>query len=141
MERIIFVLSVLILPAFCFFPTVKAEEVMSMSTLVTPQNMNLEECTRLFRMPADKLFYMTIAGINANRFSVDELQSKTGYILFTAVGKQFLASVIKIDNNRSMLKITPADNIYYFQPGIVLNLFKYIDVNSLEPLVKIPARA
>lgn len=139
MERVILIFTILILPVFYFLPSANAEEVMSMSTLVTPHNMNLEDCNKLYRMPSEKLFYMTIAGINANRFSVDELQSKTGYILFTAVGKQFLASVVKIDNNRSMLKITPADNVYYFQPGIVLNLFKYIDVNSLEPLAKIPA--
>ena len=104
---------------------------MSLSTLVTPQRMNLEECNRLFKMPAEKLFYFTIAGINANRFTVDEIQTKTGYILFTAVEKKFLASIIKIDNNRSILKVTPADNIYYFQPGIVLNLFKYIDLNGI----------
>lgn len=139
MERVVIIFTV-IFSLLCFIPRANCEEVMSMSTLVTPQNMNLEDCNKLYKMPPEKLFYMTIAGVNANRFSVDEIQSKTGYILFTAVGKQFLASVIKIDNNRSILKVTPADNVYYFQPGIVLNLFKYIDVNSLEPLVQIPPR-
>ena len=140
MGRIVKIFAIII-GLLCFIQPVKSEEAMSLSTLVTPQRMNLEECNRLFKMPAEKLFYFTIAGINANRFTVDEIQTKTGYILFTAVEKQFLASVIKIDNNRSILKITPADNIYYFQPGIVLNLFKYIDLNSLEPLSQIPARS
>ncbi len=140
MGRIVKIFAIII-GLLCFIQPVKSEEAMSLSTLVTPQRMNLEECNRLFKMPAEKLFYFTIAGINANRFTVDEIQTKTGYILFTAVEKQFLASVIKIDNNRSILKVTPADNIYYFQPGIVLNLFKYIDLNSLEPLSQIPARS
>ena len=139
MEKLILVLFLFIL--FMGNSCALTEEVMSMSTLVTPQKMNFEECNRLYKMPSEKLFYMTIASINANRFTVDEIQSKTGYILFTAVGKQFLASIIKVDNNRSILKLTPADNVYYFQPGIVLNVFKYIDMNSLEPLVQIPPRS
>lgn len=140
MERLIVVLSLVIVLLSISGQTI-GEEVMSMSTLVTPQKMSFEDCNKLYKMPSDKLFYLAISSINANRFTVDEIQSKTGYILFTAVGKQFLASVVKVDNNRSILKLTPADNVYYFQPGIVLNVFKYIDVNSLEPLVQIPSRS
>ena len=139
MGRIVFVFFILCLSSIAF--PAKSAEVMSMSTIVTPQHIDTEQCCKLFKMPAEKLFYMTIAGVNANKFTVDEIQSTTGYILFTAVGKQYLASIVKIDNNRSILKITPADNVYYFQPGIVLNLFKYIDVNSLEPLVQIPEQS
>lgn len=85
-------------------------------------------------MPADKLFYLTMASINANRFSIDEIQSKTGYILFTAVNKQFLASIVKMDSSRTLLKITPTNNVYYFPPGVVLNIFKYVDVNAGSPV-------
>ena len=76
------------------------------------------------------LLYLTIAAINANRFNVDEVQTKSGYILFTAVNKKFLAMVSNVNTNQAMLKITPADNNYYFQPGIVLNMFKYIEINE-----------
>lgn len=131
---LLFVISLFIYP-------VKAAEVMSLSTIVTPQNISIEQCSKMYKMPAEKLFYMTIAGVDANRFTVDEIQSKRGYILFTAVGKQFLATIIKFDNNRSILKVTPADNVYYFQPGIVLNLFKYIDVNSLESVIPLAKRS
>jgi len=140
MERIVFLL-ILIVICLIASPTAKCEEVMSMSTLVTPQNINFEQCNKKFNLPAERLFYLTIASINANKFSVDEVQTKSGYILFTAIGKQYLARIVKLDNNRSLLKVTPANNIYYFQPGIVLNLFKYIDVNSLEPMVQVPRRS
>lgn len=110
---------------------------LSLSTLVTVQNVPFEYCTKIFNTDANSLFYLTIAGVNANRFRVDELQSKTGYILFNAVNKEFLASVIKIDNKHSLLKITPTNNIYYFQPGIVLNLFKYIEINHMEKPVEL----
>lgn len=108
-----------------------------MVNLVTPQNIDFRICTRNYILPAEKLFYMAIASAKENRFNVDEIQSKTGYILFTAAGKQYLASVIKIDNENSQLKITPANNNYFFAPGIVLNFFKYIDLNGATPMVNL----
>ena len=45
------------------------------------------------------------------------MQSKTGYILFNAVNKEFLASIVNVDNKNTMLKITPANNNYYFCTG------------------------
>lgn len=97
--------------------------------LVIPQTVDFNICTKNYSMSAEKLFYLSIASANANRFVIEEIQSKTGYILFTAAGKQYLVSVIKIDDNCTQLKITPTNNDYYFAPGIVLNFFKYIDLN------------
>lgn len=131
MERNLVVLFVMLM--FCI-QYVNAEEI-SMSTLITPQNVDFKTCTRTYIMPADKLFYMAIAAAKENKFAIDEIQSKTGYILFTAAGKQYLASVVKIDNNKTMLKITPTNNNYFFAPGIVLNYFRYIDLNGATPLV------
>ena len=89
----------------------------------------------MYGVDTENLFYLTLASINANRFNIVEIQSKTGYILFSAVGKEFLAKIIKLDESRSILKVTPTNNIYYFQPGIVSNLFKYIELNSsLKPV-------
>lgn len=134
MARII----ILLLTVLLFNLPLKANtDSLSLSTLVTVQNVPFEYCTKIFNTDADSLFYLTIAGINANRFRIDELQSKTGYILFSAVNKEFLASIIKIDNKHSLLKVTPTNNIYYFQPGIVLNLFKYIEINYMEKPVEL----
>lgn len=119
---------------FLCVPFVKAEEQASLTALVTPQNVDFKLCTRTYVMPAEKLFYMAIASAKENKFTVDEIQSKTGYILFTAVGKQYLASVLKVDNTKTMLKITPTNNNYFFAPGIVLNFFRYIDLNGATPL-------
>lgn len=109
----------------------------SLSTLVTVQNVPFEDCTKIFNMDAASLFYLTIAGINANRFKIYEIQSKTGYILFNAVNKDFLASVVKLDSKTSLLRITPTNNVYYFQPGIVLNIFRYIELNNTVRPVEI----
>ncbi len=128
-------LVVLFLMLILCVPCVMAEEQPSVAALVTPQNVDFKLCTRTYVMPAEKLFYMAIASAKENKFTVDEIQSKTGYILFTAVGKQYLASVVKIDNTKTMLKITPTNNNYFFAPGIVLNFFRYIDLNGATPLV------
>ena len=139
MERVIKYILLILRFVFVFsaFP-VKAEEGMSLSTLITPQNINFNTCTRTYILPADKLFYMAIASANANRFEIDEIQSKTGYILFTAVNKQYLASIVEVDSTHSMLKITPTNNNYFFPPGVVLNFFKYIDLYGATPVATLP---
>ncbi len=116
------------------FLPLRAEE-LSNAVLVTPQNVDYKICTRTYVMPAEKMFYMAIASAKANKFEVNEIQSKTGYILFTAAGKQYLASVMKVDSAHTQLKITPVNNNYFFAPGIVLNFFRYIDLNGATPLV------
>ena len=110
-------------------PVMAAAEQMNLSTLITAQNVHFENCYKVFNTDNVSLFYLTIAAINANRFTIDEIQSKSGYILFTAVNKQFLASISNVNTKQGMLRITPADNNYYFQPGIILNIFKYIELN------------
>ncbi len=102
--------------------------------LVTPQNIDFAKCVRTFNFPVEKLFYMSILAINANNFQIEELQSKMGYILFKAANKNFLMSVVKVDPEHSMLKITPADNVYFFPYGIVYNIYKYIELNADEEL-------
>ncbi|MBE7710076.1 MAG: hypothetical protein E7Z93_06490 [Cyanobacteria bacterium SIG32] len=131
------IIKILLISLFLFLPLQVKSEELSLSTLVTVQNVPFEYCTKFFNTDAESLFYLTIASINANRFRIDEIQSKTGYVLFNAVNKEFLASVIKIDNKHSLLKVTPTNNVYYFQPGIVLNLFKYIEINQLEKPVQL----
>ena len=118
-----------------FVPVLAYADGTSLSTLVTVQNVPFEKCTKNYDISAQNLFYLTLASINANRFRIDEIQSKTGYIMFNAVNKEFLASIVSYDENNALLKITPVNNVYYFPPGIVLNLFKYIDVNkSVRPV-------
>ena len=129
MERILRVIISFVIVFSCVLP-VKPVEQMSLSTLITAQNVPYDTCYRVFNMDHVTLLYLTIAGINANRFTVDEVQSKSGYVVFTAVNKQFLAMVSNVNTNQAMLRVTPVDNNYYFQPGIVLNLFKYIEINE-----------
>ncbi|CDE59175.1 unknown [Fusobacterium sp. CAG:439] len=138
MERAIkFLFTFLFVSVLAAVPSY-ADESLPVSTLITPQNVEFKTCTRTYILPAEKLFYMAIASVNANKFQIEEIQSKTGYILFTAVNKQYLASIVSVDSTHSMLKITPTNNNYFFPPGVVLNFFKYIDLYGSTPLVTLP---
>lgn len=135
MERTIkiFIISLFIL----LFSSANAQEEIPVNILVTPQQIDFRTCTRNYILPAEKLFYMAIASANANKFKIEEIQSKTGYILFTVANKQYLASIVKIDSTHSQLKITPTNNNYFFAPGIVSNFFRYIDLNGATPMVEL----
>ena len=130
MERIIVLLMLFL--SFGFMPAMSME--MDLSTLVTSQNVKYQDCNKTFNIDNVTLFHLTISAINTNRFIIDEIQSKSGYILFTAVNKQFLATVLNVNKNQGMLKITPADGNYYFQPGIISNIFKFIEINKNSKL-------
>lgn len=93
------------------------------------QNIMFENCSKIFAVNQEKLFYLTLASISANKFQIEEIASAGGYIIFTANRNKYLAAVAKVDNKNSILKITPCNNVYNFPPGILLNTFKYIDLN------------
>ncbi len=97
--------------------------------LTVPQNIIFEDCTKLFATNKEKLFYLTLASLTANRFLIDEVQTTNGYVIFTVNKNQYLATIAGVDSTNSILKITPCNNIYNFPPGILVNTFKYIDLN------------
>lgn len=133
MERIIkiFITSLLCLSSFGI--TAFTEE-MTPQQLTTPTNVAFTDCTRTYNVSSEKLYFLALNSISANRFETRELQSKMGYILFKAAGREFLVTVAYYSPTKSILKITPANNNYYFAPGIVYNIFKYIDLYLDEPL-------
>lgn len=138
MERII---KVILLFIFLTIGTnVFADEISESSqntSLTTPQVISFENCTQKYEIPVEKLFMLTLSSINANKFTIDEIQSRNGYILFKGANKQFLASVHRVDGNSSILKIVPANNNYYFPPGIITNIQKYINLNLTTKIEEI----
>ena len=98
--------------------------------LTVAQNILFEDCTKIFKINQEDLFYLTLGAVSANRFTIDEMQTANGYIIFTANKNKYLASTAKVDNKNSILKITPCNNVYNFPPGIISNMFKYIELNE-----------
>jgi len=92
------------------------------------------DCIKTYNLPSEHLFWRTLASINANKFSVKTVQSRSGYIVFEVGQKEFLANIVQADAGSSLIKVTPVDNSYYFSSNIVNNLFNYITQNLNEPL-------
>lgn len=97
--------------------------------ITVPQNIMFQNCTKIFAVNKEKLFYLTLSSLSANRFTINEVQTANGYIIFTVNRNKYLATVASVDSANSILKITPYNNVYNFPPGILLNTFKYIDLN------------
>lgn len=132
MKRIL--LSVcLIIAGSCFAEDMQTQSMPANSRpnpAVINQNIPYENCTKMFTVGKEKLFYLTLCAINANRFKTEEIQTSNGYIIFTAAKHKYIATIAGIDKDNSILKITPCNNMYFFQPGIIDNIFKYIELNK-----------
>lgn len=120
-----------ILAGLLILPIVFADEVQVQETQsTTPQSIFFENCTKMFGINKENLYYLTLGAVNANRFKTEEIQTNNGYIIFAVNKDKYLATISEIDKNNSILKITPCNNVYYFQPGIISNIYKYIDLNK-----------
>lgn len=144
MERIILsLLIIFLMPVATFAMSVpleideafKTQNQQQVIDLISPRNIDFKDCTKKFNINSENLYYLTLASINANKFEINEFQTKCGYILFTVSKKQYLAQVSKTNKDSSILRITPCDNNYYFPLGILTNTFKYIDLN-VETLIE-----
>jgi len=128
-------LRVLILSFLFAFCVAHAEPVENVAQpqaappITQPQNIAFENCTKMFPVNKEKLFYLTLSAVTANKFSIDEIQTQNGYIIFSAANNKYLATIAGIDADNSILKITPCNEIYFFPPGIFLGMFKYIELN------------
>ena len=127
MKKVILFLALLLIPTA--FAVEQPRPANHTPPITVPQNIMFQNCTKIFAVNKEKLFYLTLASLSANRFTVDEIQTANGYIIFTVNRNKYLATVASVDSANSILKITPCNNVYNFPPGILLNTFKYIDLN------------
>lgn len=127
MKRALFIFASILI----FQPIVFSEmQTQTEQSATTYQNIQYEDCTKMYNTDKKNLFYLSLGAINANRFKIEEIQTNNGYIIFSTGKNKYLATVSEIDKDNSILKITPCNNLYYFQPGIISNIYKYIDLNK-----------
>ena len=130
MERIIFTILVIIFTfnglVYCAEPTQQAAATVSPTT---PQVVSFNLCSKIYPVTSEKLFFETLSAVSANKFTIKEIQSRSGYILFSCGNKTFIITVATVDNNHSIIKISPCDNNYFFPSGIVTNIYKYLDMS------------
>ena len=129
MERIIKVLLVVILLGAV--SSVWAETPQQ-NVLGAPQTHTLPQCIKTFNVGYEKLVLLTEAAISDNNFNIVEMQTRGGYIVFTVGSYKFLATVMTFGANKAILKITPCNNNYTFPPGVIRNIFRYIETNQYK---------
>ena len=86
----VLILLIILSTGVCFSDTPAQNPAQPLPSITTPQNIKFENCSKMFAVNKDKLFYLTLGSITANKFTIDEIQTENGYIIFTSV--RFLSS-------------------------------------------------
>lgn len=140
MKRIFLILITMMF----FLPSVSsAEDVLALSPQPAPSQQAYtvqsirQMCSRTYKMGSENLFYIFLSALNQYNVKIEEIQSRTGTILFKTNSKEFLVSISNKDSNNSYIKIIPADNNYNFSPVIIQKILSYIDMNNNTKYVNI----
>ena len=88
---IFFILSIC---ACCAEPVQVGAQPQAAPPITQPQNVAFEACTKMFAINKEKLFYLTLGAVNANRFNIEEIQTQNGYIIFSAANNKYLATIM-----------------------------------------------
>ncbi len=133
MKKIVVV--IFLICAFVFPQKSFAETVPINSAIKTiPSSLDF---AKSYKTTSENLLYLLLSAINANNYSIEEIQFKTGSVLFKAYSKEFIASVSAKDGYNSFIKIIPADNNYNFSPLLIQKLHTYIENNNATYFQKI----
>ncbi len=99
-------------------------------TPAPPPYTNFTDCLRIYQLPMENLLYVCLSAITDNNYQVEEIQFKTGTIVFTAYSKEFILITANKDYKNSFVKILPSDNNYNFSTSTINRIFNYIETNS-----------
>ncbi len=122
-----FILFLLIIFSFLTPQISQAEDVIPVANNQPSFDIDF---SKTYQTSSENLLYLLLSAINAHNYSIEEIQFKTGSVLFKAYTKEFIASVCAKDGFNSFIKIVPADNIYNFSPSLLQKLHSYIEINN-----------
>ena len=94
------------------------------------QTNTMIDFAKSYKTSSENLLYLLLSAINEHNYAIEEIQFKTGSVLFKAYTKEFIASVSTKDGFSSFIKIIPADNNYNFSPILLEKLHSYIEMNN-----------
>ena len=128
------VLTSFILMLLLFVPSFStAKDAVDAAYAQTTANYtNHKDCIRQYKLSVQKLYFLALSAVTSNKYEIKEMQSRNGYVIFEADGREFLLTAMKKDKSYSYLRLTPCDNNYYFSPSIPQKIFRYVDVNFNE---------
>ena len=127
MKKVFF--SLLILSTLSIPQTVFADDIVPINNTIKTLP-NPIDFAKSYKTTSENLLYLLLSAINEHNYSIEEIQFKTGSVLFKAYTKEFIASVSAKDGYNSFIKIIPADNNYNFSPSLLEKLHSYIELNN-----------
>jgi len=65
---------------------------------VSFQNIQYEDCSKMYNINKEKLFYLSIGAINSSKYKLEEIQTQNGYIIFSTGKNKYLLTIAGIDN-------------------------------------------
>ena len=127
LKKVLMIIVCLLFIPMCF---AEGEQPPAEASANAYQNIPFENCTKIYNINKNKLFYLAIGAVNSNKYKLEEIQTNNGYIIFSKGKNKYLLTVAGIDSENSILKITPCNNLYYFPPVILTSILEYIDTNK-----------
>ncbi len=97
----------------------------------------VQDYSQTYKTSCENLLYLLLSALNEHNYSIEEIQFKTGSVLFKVYTKEFIASVASKDGLNSFIKIIPADNNYNFSPALLQKLYTYLESNTSNNFKKI----
>ena len=88
----------------------------------------LAESYKIYSKDADELFMSAISAISlSNKYKIEEIQSRNGYILFLYGSRYYLLTLTKRYQNQTEIKILPQNSDYSQGSIVAQNVFSLID--------------
>lgn len=99
------------------------------TTTPTVAHTNFSQCIKTYPLSTESLLYMCLSALSINNYRIEEIQFKTGTVIFTANSKEYILITARKDIKNSFIKILPSDNNYNFPPITINRIYNYIDQN------------
>ena len=95
----------------------------------------LENCYKIYPKDADSLFMSAISALGSNKnYTISEIQSGNGYILFLYGSKYYLLTLTKRYQNQTEIKILPQNSDFSQDDKVAQNVFSLIDAKLKTPM-------
>jgi len=95
----------------------------------------LQGCYKIYPKDADSLFMSAISAIGSDkRYTISEIQSKNGYILFLSGSKYYLLTLTKRYQNQTEIKVLPQNSEFSEGSSVAQNVFSLIDTKLKTPM-------
>ena len=124
----IFTLFILLFMFITSAQSVFADNIIPVNNTISVPN--IKDFAKSYKTSSENLLYLLLSALNEHNYLIEEIQFKTGSVLFKVSTKEFIASVSSKDGYNSFIKIVPADNNYNFSPVLLQKLHNYIEANN-----------